>query len=156
MDKQIEEIAKDIKEALKVAGEWLMAETKRIFQEKGAFYSAEHTKTMHEIVAEELTKKGYSKSRAEIERLNMAVNMLDHETAIKEECIQRLERENGYLKTCADQFLADYGKVQSQVDELQAKNTELQARVDNLTEELDLAEETIARLKERYGVEVGV
>jgi hypothetical protein len=122
MDKQmIQEMAQDIKEALKVAGEWLMAETKRIFQEKGAFHSAEHTKTMSEIVAEELTKKGYSKSRAEIERLNMAVDMLDYETAIKEECIQRLELESGYLKTCADQFLADYGKVQNGIKEALTK-----------------------------------
>lgn len=60
-------------------------------------YVEEHTKSLHEIVAEELTKKGYSKSRAEIERLNMAVDMLDYETAIKEECIQRLEREKQSL-----------------------------------------------------------
>lgn len=89
---------------------------------------------------------------AKQEDLENAIYLILFQTAE----IERLTEENGYLKTCGDQFLADYEKAQSQVDELQAKNTELQARVDNLTEELDLAEETIARLKERYGVEVGV
>ena len=72
-------------------------------------------------MAEELDKMGYCKKRADIERLNMAVDMLDHETAIKEECIQRLERENGHLKTCADQFLADYGKAQNGIKEALTK-----------------------------------
>ena len=68
---------------------------------------------------------------AKQEDLENAIYLILFQTAE----IERLTEENGYLKTCGDQFLADYEKAQSQVD---------------------LAEETIARLKERYGVEVGV
>ena len=93
----INEFEKDLEQAAKTASEWLTAETKRILQEKGRFKSTEHTRSIYSIMAEELDKMGYCKKRAEIERLNMAVDMLDHETAIKEECIQRLEREKQSL-----------------------------------------------------------
>ena len=93
----INEFEQDLEKAAKTASEWLMAETKSILQEKGRFKSTEHTRTIYGIMAEELDKMGYCKNRADIERLNMAVDMLDYEAAIKGEHIQRLERERQAL-----------------------------------------------------------
>lgn len=93
----IKEFEQDLEKAAKTASEWLMAETRKILQEKGRFKSTEHTRTLHGIMAEELYKMGYCKQRADIERLNMAVDMLDYEAAIKGENIKRLERERKAL-----------------------------------------------------------
>lgn len=67
--KQIEEMARDVANAGKVASEWLCEETKRILREKGNFKSTEHTKTLSDIVAEELAKMGYRKIPDYDERL---------------------------------------------------------------------------------------
>ena len=57
----IKEFEKDLEQSAKTASEWLTAETKRILQEEGRFYSAEHTKSIYSIMAVELEKKGYCK-----------------------------------------------------------------------------------------------
>lgn len=62
MDKQmIEEMAKDVACAGQIAGDWLMEEAKKLLQENGRFKSTEHTRTLADIVAEELAKMGYQK-----------------------------------------------------------------------------------------------
>ena len=62
MDKQlVEEMAKDLKTAGLFAMDWLCAETKQIVKEHGLFNSVNHTKSMYEIMAEELIKKNYCK-----------------------------------------------------------------------------------------------
>lgn len=62
MDKQmIEEMEKDLKTAGLFAMDWLCAETKQIVKEQGWFNSVNHTKSMYEIMAEELIKKNYCK-----------------------------------------------------------------------------------------------
>lgn len=57
----IEEMAKDVAFAGQIAGDWLMEESRKLLQEKGRFKSTEHTKTLSNIVAEELAKMGYCK-----------------------------------------------------------------------------------------------
>lgn len=59
--KQIEEMERDVANAGKIAGDWLMEEAKKLLQENGRFKSTEHTRTLSEIVAEELAKMGYRK-----------------------------------------------------------------------------------------------
>lgn len=93
----IKEFEQDLEVASKAAGDWLMAETRRVLQEKGRFNSTEHTRTIHSIMADELAKMGYCKKRNDLERLNMAVDVLVCEKAVKEECIQRLKREKQSL-----------------------------------------------------------
>lgn len=62
MDKQlVEEMEKDLKTAGLFAMDWLCAETKQIVKEHGLFNSVNHTKSMYEIMAEELIKKNYCK-----------------------------------------------------------------------------------------------
>ena len=61
MDKQIEEMAKDVARAGQTAGDWIMEEAKKLLQENGRFKSTEHTRTLSDIVAEELAKMGYRK-----------------------------------------------------------------------------------------------
>ena len=59
--KQIEEMERDVANAGKIAGDWLMEEAKKLLQENGRFKSTEHTRTLSDIVAEELAKMGYRK-----------------------------------------------------------------------------------------------
>lgn len=59
--KQIEEMAKDIHRAGKVACDFLHEETKQVLKVKGKFKSTEHTKTLNDVVAEELYNAGYRK-----------------------------------------------------------------------------------------------
>ncbi len=61
MDKQIEEMTKDIEIAGKIATDWFMQETQKMLKEKGSFKSTQHTKSLAEISAEELVKMGYRK-----------------------------------------------------------------------------------------------
>lgn len=96
-DDFMKQMVKDLRAADKFAVNWLMDETKRIVQEKGTFKNSEHSKTWAELVAEEMVKMGYSKNGADAERLNMAVDMLNYEMAIKDEHIARLEREKQAL-----------------------------------------------------------
>ena len=66
-DKQIEELAKDLSEATRIAGQKIMEETKAFVKEYHRYHSTKdfdkaHGKNLHELEAEYLTAKGYRKT----------------------------------------------------------------------------------------------
>ena len=69
-NEEIKELSNDLQEVGKYATDWLVAETKEMLDKNGRFKSSEHTKSLNEIVAEQLIERGYQqKSRTVVEIL---------------------------------------------------------------------------------------
>lgn len=128
--KQIEEMAKDVDTAGKVAGDWLLNEAKEILNRNGHFKSTEHTKTLSDIVAEELAKMGYRK-------------IPENAVALTRKEYIKLEQKIADLS-----YDADFHKQQEQrIADLQYDKFELKQEISEKDNKIALLEETIECIK---------
>ncbi|MBQ8319460.1 MAG: hypothetical protein IJX81_01110 [Clostridia bacterium] len=74
-NEEIKELSNDLQEVGKYATDWLVAETKEMLAKNGRFKSSEHTKSLNEIVAEQLIERGYQKKSRTVVEILQAVDL---------------------------------------------------------------------------------
>lgn len=97
-NEKIKELSNDLQEAGKYATDWLVAETKEMLAKNGRFKSSEHTKSLNEIVAEQLIERGYQKKSI------TATEILDDIT----DCIENMLDGERYMTKNEVEYLLEH------------------------------------------------
>ena len=97
-NEEIKELSNDLQEVGKYATDWLVAETKEMLGKNGRFKSSEHTKSLNEIVAEQLIERGYQK------KSRTAAEILDDIT----DCVENMLDGERYMTKNEVEYLLEY------------------------------------------------